>query len=329
MLPLPHELSADERRELVLGFARDVFVAKGMIADIAIHLPDRVSDQRNHHAHVTCTMRHITPEGFGKQAREWNDDFAGMKKLYALRKAGKEEEAWAWEQELRATRPIFDWREQWATYTNRYLARGGHAARVDHRSWIEQGIDRQAEPHVGVEATNLERKGEETRLGEERRKAQEQNARTEQNAQENEIVSLALERKKREARADRLAETALDRTRQAMRELDAFDKGHAAINSFDRRISETLSEVRRLENRKAYARGLLRQVEQNFATVYRGGAEGRFQRPLKPGSPVKSQHHHSCNGQTGLSCTAAQQTVHFRLHPADRQARDTKSLVQG
>jgi hypothetical protein len=268
MLPLPHEMSAAERLALVRSFARDVFVAKGMIADIAIHLPDRRSDQRNHHAHVTCTMRHITPEGFGNQAREWNDDFAGMKKLYALRKAGKEEEALAWERELRATRPIFDWREQWAAYINRYLARGGHAARVDHRSWIEQGVDREAEQHVGVEATNLERKGEETRLGDERRRVQEENALREQNAQEAEIINLALERKKREARADHLAATALDRTRQALKELDEFDKGHAAINGYDRQISESLSEVRRLENRKAYALGLLRQVEQNFTAVF-------------------------------------------------------------
>lgn len=279
MLPLPHELTADERRELVLAFAREVFVAKGMIADIAIHLPDRRSDQRNHHAHITCTMRHITPDGFGKQAREWNDDFAGMKKLYALRKAGKEDEALAWEQELRVTRPIFDWREKWAAHINRCLERGGHAVRVDHRSWIEQGIDRQAEPHVGVEATNLERKGEETRLGEERRKAQEQNAQIEQNAQEAEVISLALERKKRQARDDHRAAAALDRTRQALTELEAFDKGHAVINGYDRQISEALSEVRRIENRKRYADTLLKQVEADFDAIYGEGASrarGKF-----------------------------------------------------
>lgn len=273
MLPLPHELTAVQRRALILGFAREVFVAKGMIADIAIHLPDSRSDQRNHHAHITCTMRHITRDGFGNQAREWNDDFAGMKKLYALRKAGKKKEALAWEQELRATRPIFDWREQWATHINRFLERGGHATRVDHRSWIEQGIDREAEPHVGAEATNMERKGEETRLGEERRKVQEQNALTEQNAQEAEILNLTLERKKRGARSDHLAATALDRTRTALKQLTAFDKGHSAINGYDRRISEALADIRRIENRKAYALRLMKQADADFATVYGDGAK--------------------------------------------------------
>ena len=43
--------------------------------------------------------------------------------------------------------------------------------------------------------------------------AQERNGPIEQNAQEAEILSLALERKKREARADHLAATSLDRTR--------------------------------------------------------------------------------------------------------------------
>ena len=140
-----------------------------MIADIAIHLPDRRGDARNHHAHVTCTMRHITEDGFGKQAREWNDDFAGMKKLYALQGAGKLEEAAAHEEELRATRPIFDWREQWAACINRALDGAGIPARVDHRSWERQGIDREPEPHMGVAATHRSARANRQPSGDERR----------------------------------------------------------------------------------------------------------------------------------------------------------------
>ena len=64
-LSLPHELNADQRRELVRDFVQREYVDKGMIADIAIHKPHAKGDQRNHHAHVMLTMRTLTKSGFG------------------------------------------------------------------------------------------------------------------------------------------------------------------------------------------------------------------------------------------------------------------------
>ena len=55
------------------GFLIEEFVARGMIADFAIHLPDRKGDPRNHHAHVMLTMRVVTARGFGKKQRLWNE----------------------------------------------------------------------------------------------------------------------------------------------------------------------------------------------------------------------------------------------------------------
>ena len=40
-LSLPHELTHDQRRELVRDFVQEQFVDRGMSADINIHLPDR------------------------------------------------------------------------------------------------------------------------------------------------------------------------------------------------------------------------------------------------------------------------------------------------
>lgn len=253
MLPLPAEISDRERVALVRSFVKDAFVAHGMIADIAIHLPDRRGDQRNHHAHITCTMRHITPDGFGKQAREWNDDFAGLRKLYALRRAGKTGEAAAWEDELKASRPIFDWREKWAAHINRYLAAAGYSHRVDHRSWMEQGIDREPEIHLGVEATHLERKGERTRAGDARRNVQERNG----------------ERARAEAarRAQHHAGALLD-TRKALAALRDFDTSHSEINHLDRQISRALSMQRHYENRLTYARTLTRRLRTDFEKLY-------------------------------------------------------------
>jgi ATP-dependent exoDNAse (exonuclease V) alpha subunit len=71
-LSLPHELTEAQRQELVTEFVRDNFVAKGMVADIAIHAPSRHGDERNVHAHVLLTTRAIAPDGFAEKRREWN-----------------------------------------------------------------------------------------------------------------------------------------------------------------------------------------------------------------------------------------------------------------
>ena len=125
---LPHELTDEQRRQLVTDFVRESFVRRGMIADVAIHAPDRDGDDRNHHAHLLLTMREILPDGFGAKVREWNSA-----------------------EQLEA------WRESWARTVNRYLERHGHAARIDHRSLEAQGIDREPTKHRGPIATQRER----------------------------------------------------------------------------------------------------------------------------------------------------------------------------
>jgi len=65
---LPKELSREKQNELVRGFVREQFVSRGMVADVAIHR----GDENNPHAHVLLTTREVSPEGFGRKAREWN-----------------------------------------------------------------------------------------------------------------------------------------------------------------------------------------------------------------------------------------------------------------
>ena len=69
---LPVELDHGQRVELVREFCQREFVARGMVADIALHAPGREGDDRNHHAHILLTTREIGPEGFGAKNRDWN-----------------------------------------------------------------------------------------------------------------------------------------------------------------------------------------------------------------------------------------------------------------
>ena len=174
VLSLPHELTHEQRRELVREFVTAEFVGQGMIADIAIHAPDRRSDDRNHHAHVMLTMRELTSEGFGMKARAWNQ-----------------------------TELLEQWRADWAQAVNTHLERAGHTARVDHRSNAAQGLDREPEPKQGPVATEMEREGRSSYAGDDRRAVQERNERRARLADElaiitAEIIDLETERAKRQ-----------------------------------------------------------------------------------------------------------------------------------
>ncbi len=146
-LSLPHELNPEQRLKLVRDFVADAFVSKGMIADIAIHAPNEKGDERNHHAHIMLTTRELTAEGFGKKNRDWNKP-----------------------------QVLENWREQWANHQNQSLERAGHAERVDHRSYAEQGIDKTPQQHKGSAVNEMEHREEKTRIGDENRKIENGNS---------------------------------------------------------------------------------------------------------------------------------------------------------
>src|SRR3546814_10080448 len=61
-IALPVELSADGRRELALGLAREISERHGVAVDVSIHAPGREGDQRNHHAHLLTRSEEHTSE---------------------------------------------------------------------------------------------------------------------------------------------------------------------------------------------------------------------------------------------------------------------------
>ncbi len=140
VLALPHELTPPRRVELVHGFIAAAFVRAGMVADIAIHAPDRHGDDRNHHAHVLLTMRAVECDGFGAKVRAWNE-----------------------------TGLLEQWRAQWAEHVNRALEQAGETARVNHRSLAARGVDRVPQPKLGPAVQAMEARGSATDKGDELR----------------------------------------------------------------------------------------------------------------------------------------------------------------
>jgi Ti-type conjugative transfer relaxase TraA len=119
IIAMPIELSRDQQIKLLNDFARDTFVSRGMVADVALHLDDR----DNPHAHILLTTRDVTPEGFGLKRRDWNQD-----------------------------EQLEQWRAEWAETQNQHLALAGFDLRVDHRTLDAQGIDLVPGNKIGISA---------------------------------------------------------------------------------------------------------------------------------------------------------------------------------
>lgn len=213
VLALPAELTDEQRRELVSGYARELAERYGVAADLAMHAPGREGDHRNHHAHIMLSACHVERDGtLGKKAVEL-DPIASK----------------------RAKRPtmVEVERERWAVLANAALERAGLAERIDHRSLADQGVtEREPTVHLGPAATAVQRRGEvpdiDRREAEKRRQAQAERAQLEaaeraerQTADELEVLRDAragIAEARADARLRRELEAAKEQARQQARQ---------------------------------------------------------------------------------------------------------------
>ncbi len=157
---LQTELSLEENIAMAKKFVEENFVARGMIADIAIHDPPKADkgEPENPHIHVMCPIRPLDENGkWGeKQKREYLKDDKGEP---ILDKKGKPK--------FRAV-PTTDWstketlqayRKNWCDLVNATFQEKGISARIDHRSYGEQGEDMIPTIHEGVAVRQMEAKG--------------------------------------------------------------------------------------------------------------------------------------------------------------------------
>lgn len=142
LVALPDELDEAQRRELAVGFARELADKYQIAVDVAIHAPGREGDQRNHHAHILTSTNKVQGHGFGNKVREL--DFV------AHTMAGKGGQV----------NEIDLVRQRWEHHANQALEKAGQEARIDHRSLEAQGIyDRAPTAHLGPDATAIKRRG--------------------------------------------------------------------------------------------------------------------------------------------------------------------------
>lgn len=167
-LALPVELTREQGISLVREYVKRHFVAAGMCADIAVH----DTGGGNPHAHVMLTMRPFLEGGkWGtKQKKEYILDENGakiydpIKRQYECNSIPTTD----WNEHTKAE----EWRAAWADCVNSALERQGIAKRVDHRSYERQkasgneiAADQIPTIHLGVAASQMEKRGIRTERG--------------------------------------------------------------------------------------------------------------------------------------------------------------------
>ncbi|RFC61854.1 Ti-type conjugative transfer relaxase TraA [Fulvimarina endophytica] len=141
-IALPHELDADQRIDLTRSFAADLANRYGTAVDCAIHEPHGDVDVRNHHAHLMMTTRSVGPDGLSEKTDM------------------ERENKWL----LSRDRPtsqmqLREIRQAWERHANEHLARAGHDITIDHRSHSERGLSIEPTEHMGVHASQMDRRG--------------------------------------------------------------------------------------------------------------------------------------------------------------------------
>ena len=158
---LPLALSAAEQRELAVGFAHHLTDGEHLPYTLAIH----AGAGTNPHCHLLISERgndglERAPEQWFRRYNAAAPERGGARKSEALKPKAWLEEA----------------REAWAAQTNQALARAGREVRIDHRSYVEQGIERLPSLHLGPTVQAMEARGIETERGTEARRRAQVNA---------------------------------------------------------------------------------------------------------------------------------------------------------
>jgi hypothetical protein len=184
---LPSELTPTQRTNLVRAFSRDLADNYRNAVDVTIHPPRPGADERHHHAHLLMTTREVTPEGLGPRT---TIELGGRERRARGLGPRKDEYFWV--------------RERWAQFTNEALREAGMAARIDHRSLKNQGIDREPTPAMPQKVYYQERKsGTRTQAGDDIRARHRE--RVEARLKGGDELARVLQRQKEEGRQRAIA----------------------------------------------------------------------------------------------------------------------------
>ena len=143
---IPREMNEKQGIALARDFVAEQFVKRGMVADLNVHWDKAKDGSPKPHAHVMLSMRDVGPDGFGQKNRDWN-----------------------------APELLKEWREAWGAHVNERMAELGLEARIDHRSYADQGIELEPQHKIGPAGMRRLDRGEDAERADDHRRIAREN----------------------------------------------------------------------------------------------------------------------------------------------------------
>lgn len=145
---LPHELNAEQRKNMVRMFCTWLAKNHGVVVDASIHAPHgKNADKRNYHAHVMFSTRRFENGQFTEKTREFSKDPYNAKELEKRKEKGLEDFSQRLHGRKNATELL---REAYEVIGNKSLVDAGFEPTLDRRSYAERGIDQEPTIHEGA-----------------------------------------------------------------------------------------------------------------------------------------------------------------------------------
>ena len=163
-IALQNEFSMEENIALARRFVSEQFTARGMIADLAVHMPERDGGIENPHFHVLCPIRPLNQDGTwgAKQRRKYLFDENGKP---ILDDAGHQKFNAVPTTDWSSPETLESWRQAWSEMCNQMFAEKELTQEIDHHSYARQGVDIIPTVHEGPAVRQMEARGIPTEKG--------------------------------------------------------------------------------------------------------------------------------------------------------------------
>ena len=310
---IPKELTREQGIALVREFAAELVDKHRFAADIAIHKDDPKKWDGSekgfigYHAHILCSTRRLTAEGFNEKTRELD----GMK-------AGREH--------------IQHWRERWEIVANKHLQIAGHEQRIDHRSLKDQGIEGAPTKHLGVDATAMERRGEKTEIGDSNRGIQQKRQEFQQQAADRqEFAAIVKEEKVLKASIEAAQKEHAKLTLEAAKPEKSVKQKIAELSIDDQiAVFHALRDKIEKECQKKALRVAIK-AEKRYERRSQAAHENRWQEPKPPtgllalfkqASYAKAQEAWKATQRYADKLATQGQSLSYKLANAGRDCKD-------
>ena len=178
IIAVPNEWSREEAIDRCHEFIQQTFVDKGMAVDWEYHEKhsEDANKPDNHHIHIMATVRGFNQDGswaqMEKKVYELDangnkipeiDKNTGEQKVRERNRDGRHTIEKIWKRitvqsnTWNSRAQLLEWRQAWSEYANQFLK---SEEQIDHRSYVEQGIDKVAQVHEGYAARQISNRGD-------------------------------------------------------------------------------------------------------------------------------------------------------------------------